>query len=159
MSNILFISRYYLPEKAAAAVCVSETAKRLAQQGHQVTVLTTVPHYPRRIVPSPYQNRLLQEEHIDGVRVIRVWSYIHGNKGFLRRILAQLSFGRLAPLLAWKKEMPSCPLSVVKRSPKCRFFCLKRLLSLGILFMKRGSSCQCAKIEPLRSVQISEAVS
>lgn len=102
MSNILFISRYYLPEKAAAAVRVSETAKRLVQRGHQVTVLTTVPNYPMGIVPSPYQNCLLQEENIDGVRVIRVWSYIYGNKGFLRRVIAQLSFGCFAPFLAWK---------------------------------------------------------
>ncbi len=102
MSNILFISRYYLPEKAADSVRVSETAKRLVERGHQVTVLTTVPNYPRGIMPSLYQNRLLQEENIDGVRVIRVWSYIHANKGFLRQILAQLSFGWFAPFLACK---------------------------------------------------------
>ena len=102
MSNILFISRYYSPEKAAAAVRVSETAKRLVQRGHQVTVLTTVPNYPMGIVPSQYHNRLLQEENIDGVRVLHVWSNIHENKGFLRRILAQLSFGCFAPFLAWK---------------------------------------------------------
>src|SRR5260370_20486648 len=102
MSNILFISRYYLPEKVADAARVSETAKRLVERGHQVTILTTVPNYPRGIVPSPYRNRLLQEENIDGVRVIRVWSYIHANKGFLRRILAQLSFGCCAPFLACK---------------------------------------------------------
>lgn len=36
------------------------------------------------------------------MRVIRVWSYVSPNKGFLRRILAQLSFGCLAPLLGGK---------------------------------------------------------
>ena len=50
MSHILFISLYYPPEKGAAAVCVSENAKRLVQRGHQVTVLTTVPNYPSGIV-------------------------------------------------------------------------------------------------------------
>ena len=102
MSSILFISRYYLPEKAAAAVCVNETAKRLADLGHQMTVLTTVPNYPMGVIAPGYRNRLCQEEIIDGVRVVRVWSYISPNRGFLRRILAQLSFGCLAPLLGWK---------------------------------------------------------
>lgn len=102
MAHILFISRYYPPEKAAAAVCVSETAKRLVKLGHRVTVLTTVPNYPTGIVPLQYRGRVLQEEDLDGVRVVRVWSYISANKGFLDRILAQLSFGCLAPLFGGK---------------------------------------------------------
>lgn len=102
MAHILFISRYYPPEKAAAAVCVSETAQRLVGQGHQVTVLTTVPNYPTGIIPAEYRGRLVQEEVLAGVRVIRVWSYISSNKGFLRRILAQLSFGCISPFLAYK---------------------------------------------------------
>jgi len=102
MAHILFISRYYLPEKAAAAVCVSETAQRLVALGHQVTVLTTVPNYPTGIVPSAYRGKVLQEEMLDGVRVVRVWCYLSANKGFLRRILAQLSFGFTAPLLGGK---------------------------------------------------------
>src|SRR5436309_14577703 len=102
MAHILFISRYYPPEKAAAAVCVSETAKRLVKLGHQVTVLTTMPNYPTGIVPPEYRGHLLQEEVLDGVRVVRVWSYVTANKGFLRRILAQLSFGCLIPLIGGK---------------------------------------------------------
>jgi colanic acid biosynthesis glycosyl transferase WcaI len=101
VSHILFISYYYPPEKAAAAVCVSENAKRLAKMGHQVTVLTTVPNYPTGIVPSEYRGRIIQREVLDGVHIIRVWSYVSPNKGFLRRILAQLSFGCLAALLGW----------------------------------------------------------
>ncbi len=102
MAHILFISRYYIPEKAAAAVCVSETARRLVKQGHEVTVLTTVPNYPTGIVPLEYRGRILQEEMLDGVRVVRVWSYVSANKGFLRRILSQLSFGCIAPLFGGK---------------------------------------------------------
>jgi len=102
MAHILFISRYYPPEKAAAAICVSETAKRLVKLGHRVIVLTTVPNYPTGIVPFQYRGRVLQEEELDGVRVVRVWSYISANKGFLHRILAQLSFGCLAPLFGGK---------------------------------------------------------
>jgi len=103
MTRILFITPYYPPEKGAAAVRISETATRLVRRGYQVTVLTTVPNYPTGIVPTEYRGRLLQEENLDGVRVIRVWSYVSPNKGFLRRILAQFSFGCLAPLLGGKE--------------------------------------------------------
>lgn len=102
MARILFISRYYLPEKAAAAVCVSEIAKRLVNLGHQVTVLTTFPNYPTGIVPAEYRGHLVNEEILENVRVVRVWSYISPNEGFLLRILAQLSFGCIAPFLAYK---------------------------------------------------------
>jgi len=102
MAQILFITPYYPPEKGAAAVRVSETATRLVRRGHQVTVLTTVPNYPTGIIPVEYRGRLVQEEVLDGVRVVRVWSYVTPNKGFLRRVLAHFSFGCLAPLLGWK---------------------------------------------------------
>lgn len=103
MSHILIITRYYPPEVCVAGVCVSETATRLAKLGHQVTVLTTVPNYPTGIIPPAYRGRLVQSELRDGVRVVRVWCYVAPNTGFLKRILAQLSFGFSAPLLGWKE--------------------------------------------------------
>jgi colanic acid biosynthesis glycosyl transferase WcaI len=99
MSHILFITYYYPPEKGAAMVRISETAKRLVKLGHQVTVLTTIPNYPTGIVPPEYRGRIIQEEIRDGVRVIRVWNYINSNSTFLRRILPHISFNLLAPIL------------------------------------------------------------
>src|SRR5207253_2783401 len=102
MAHILIVSRYYPPEIGVAGVCVSETATRLVKLGHQVTVLTTVPNYPTGIVPKEYRGHLILSEVLDGVRVVRVWCYIAPNKGFFRRVLAQFSFGCLAPFLAHK---------------------------------------------------------
>src|SRR5437588_4819103 len=102
MTHILFITPYYPPEKAAPAIRISETATRLVQRGYEVTVLTTVPNYPTGIVPPQYRGHLIQQESLEGVRVVRVWSYTSPNRGFLRRILAQLSFGCLAPVLGGK---------------------------------------------------------
>src|SRR2546426_3201315 len=99
MAHILFITPYFPPEKAAPAVRLSETAIHLVKRGHQVTVLTTVPNYPTGIVPPEYRGHLIQQETLEGVRVVRIWSYTSPNRGFARRILAQLSFGWLAPIL------------------------------------------------------------
>jgi glycosyltransferase involved in cell wall biosynthesis len=57
-------------------------------------------------------------EEIDGVRVLRVWSYNSPNRGFLRRILAQLSFGALAGLLgAGEVRRSGKPGVIVVESP------------------------------------------
>src|SRR5215469_16684505 len=99
MAHILFITPYYPPEKGAAQVRISETAKYFVKRGYEVTVLTTVPNYPSGIIPPEYRGHVLQQALDDGIRIVRVWSYVSPNQGFLRRILAQLSFGCLAPFL------------------------------------------------------------
>ena len=96
MAHILFVTAYYPPEIAAAGTQNRETAIRLARMGHQVTVLTMLPNYPNGVVPPEYRNGARRREVMDGVTVIRVWSYISANKGFFRRILAMVSFGCLA---------------------------------------------------------------
>ncbi|HLZ56231.1 MAG TPA: glycosyltransferase family 4 protein [Ktedonosporobacter sp.] len=99
MAHILFVTPYYPPEVGAAQVRISETARRLVRRGHHVTVLTTYPNYPSGKVPPEYHKRKIYRETADGVEIIRVWSYISPNKGFLRRILSQLSFGCLSPFI------------------------------------------------------------
>jgi len=101
MARILFITPYFPPEVGAAQARMSETALRLAQRGHVVTVLTTLPNYPKGVVFPGYEHGQRRREDWRGVRVIRVWSYISADKGFFSRILSQLSFGLLAPLLAF----------------------------------------------------------
>lgn len=99
MSHILFVTPYYPPEVGAAQTRISETAVRLVRRGHRVTVLTTLPNYPSGVVPPEYRGGKRRHEVLDGVDVVRVWSYVRPNKGFLNRILAQISFGCLAPFL------------------------------------------------------------
>ncbi len=102
MAKILFFTPYYPPEVGAAQTRISETATRLVKRGHQVTVLTTLPNYPLGQVPAEYRNRAQRRQVRDGVSIVRVWSYISPNKGFLRRILSQLSFGCVAPFLGMR---------------------------------------------------------
>src|SRR5260221_11138660 len=99
MTHILFIASYFPPEKGAAQVRINETARYFVNRGYEVTVLTTVPNYPSGIIPLKYRGHVIQQGVDEGIRIVRVWSYVSPNKGFLRRILAQLSFGCLAPLL------------------------------------------------------------
>jgi colanic acid biosynthesis glycosyl transferase WcaI len=47
-------------------------AERLVQRGHEVTVVTAVPHYPTGKVPSSYRKILVKRTRENGVNVIRV---------------------------------------------------------------------------------------
>jgi len=94
--KILFISDNFLPEVNAPATRTHQHCREWVRQGAEVTVITCVPNFPRGKVYEGYKNKLYQVEEIDGIRVIRVWSYIAANKGFLKRILDYISFAFMA---------------------------------------------------------------
>ena len=90
--HILFLSHYYPPEVNAPASRTSESAKVWARQGHKVTVVTAAPAHPRGVVYPGYKNSWFSRETIDGVEVIRIWTFLAANEGFGKRILNFLSF-------------------------------------------------------------------
>ena len=84
--NILFMAQCYAPEEVSAAILITELAVDLAARGHRVTVVTGAPNYPQGRVFDGYRNRLFSSEMLDGVRVIRTWSYISPSKKFWPRL-------------------------------------------------------------------------
>ena len=90
--RILFISDNFPPEVNAPASRTYEHAKRWVEDGADVTVITCAPNFPKGEVHEGYKNRWRTVEDVDGIRVIRVKSYITGNEGFSRRILDYMSF-------------------------------------------------------------------
>lgn len=90
--SVLYVSHYYPPEVNAPAIRVSQMARRWAEQGHKITVLTGFPNHPSGIIPPDYSGRMLMREKRDDVDVIRTYMYAAPNKGFMKRILNYLSF-------------------------------------------------------------------
>lgn len=90
--HILFLSDNFPPEVNAPASRTFEHCREWVRAGHQVTVITCAPNFPKGRVFAGYRNRLWQSEEIEGIRVIRVWSYITRNERFVRRILDFMSF-------------------------------------------------------------------
>jgi len=89
--RILFFSDNFPPETNAPAVRTHEHARVWAARGHQVTVVTCAPNFPTGRLHDGYRNTH-SVEIIDGIRVVRVWSYIAANRGRVRRSLDFLSF-------------------------------------------------------------------
>lgn len=129
--RILMVTDCFVPETNAGAVRAYEHCRRWAEQGASVTVLTSVPNFPSGIAHEGYRNRLWQEEVRDGIRVVRVWTYMAPNRGVMLRSLDFLSFA-VTSLVAGLFERPDvivatspqllaalsgCLLALVKRKP------------------------------------------
>lgn len=69
-----------------------ELSRRWVRQGHDVTVVTCAPNVPAGKVYDGYRNKLWQRETIDGVDVVRVWTFIAANKGAVLRMANYVSF-------------------------------------------------------------------
>jgi len=84
--KLLFLSDNFPPESNAPASRTYEHCKEWVKEGAEVTVITCQPNFPYGKVYEGYKNRLYHSEMIDGIKVIRVWSYMTENKGALKRI-------------------------------------------------------------------------
>lgn len=113
--RILFLSHYFPPEVNAPASRTYEHCRRWAKMGHDVTVVTCAPNHPRGRLYPGYRNRLFQREEVDGIHVVRLWTYVTANEGFVKRSLNYFSYLTSAMLAApW---LPKCDV-VLSTSPQ-----------------------------------------
>ncbi len=98
--HILFLSHYFPPEVNAPASRTFDHCRRWVAAGHEVTLITCTPNCPSGVVFEGYRNAWLQRETVDGIRVLRVWTYLSPNKGFLKRITNYVSYLVAATLCA-----------------------------------------------------------
>lgn len=126
--RILFLSDNFPPEGNAPATRLHEHATRWVRAGHDVTVVTCAPNFPEgRLFPG-YRNAWRQVEWLDGIRVVRVKTYITANEGFLKRTLDYLSFMLMATVMSVFERRPDV---VVATSPQ--FFCALAGWMVGVL--------------------------
>lgn len=97
--RILFLTDNYPPEVNAPASRTHFHCREWVRAGVDVTVVTCAPNFPQGRVYEGYRNRPIQTEWVEGVRVVRVWSYMAPNAGFTRRILDYISFAISATLV------------------------------------------------------------
>jgi colanic acid biosynthesis glycosyl transferase WcaI len=113
--RILFISDNFPPEVNAPASRTYEHTKRWVADGAHVTVITCAPNFPQGKLHEGYRNAWRTVEEIDGIRVVRVKSYITSNAGFVRRILDYMSFMVMAVFFGLFEQRPDV---IVSTSPQ-----------------------------------------
>jgi colanic acid biosynthesis glycosyl transferase WcaI len=124
MAHILLLTLVFAPDGVSTAVLMTELAAELKQLGHELTVLTTTPHYnvePEARARQPLRKRwggLLYESEIEGIRVLHASIPVKGSR-VGARILDYLRFhaiSTLAGLIAVRSFdliiAPSPPLTI-----------------------------------------------
>lgn len=116
--HVVLLSHYFPPEVNAPATRTFEHARRWVRAGHRVTVVTCAPNCPAGVVFPGYRNAWRSHERCAGIDVVRVWTYLAPNRGFLRRVLNFLSYMLAA---TWHAARLRNVDLVVATSPQ--FFC------------------------------------
>ena len=92
MARILLHTLVFAPDGVSTAYLMTDLARQLQRRGHQVTVLTTTPHYnvlPDALAAQPMRRRwggLLAESTVEGVRVLHVRMAPKGSKIWRRAL-------------------------------------------------------------------------
>lgn len=99
--RVTIVGINYAPEVTGIAPYTTGVAEGLAACGHDVTVITGVPHYPQWRVVDQYRGVRRRTESVAGVTVHRVGHHVpteHSNRG---RIRMEASFGAAAATHKW----------------------------------------------------------
>lgn len=130
--KVLFVSDNFPPEVNAQATRVYERACYWSRWGHKVTVITSFPNFPEGKLFPGYSNRWREVYEIDGIRVVRVKTFIAPNAGVVLRIVDFLSFMLTSFIAGLFESRPdvlavstpqffaavgACMLSIVRRLP------------------------------------------
>jgi glycosyltransferase involved in cell wall biosynthesis len=113
--KILFLSENFPPETNAAATRVFERACYWVRWGHEVTILTQAPNFPEGRIFAGYRNAWYQAEVMQGIRVVRVKTYIARNEGTVRRTLDFVSYMTMALVVGLFLRRPDV---IVATSPQ-----------------------------------------
>ncbi|WP_408955102.1 glycosyltransferase family 4 protein [Natroniella sp. ANB-PHB2] len=101
--KVLFLTQYCPPETGAPQNRIFELAQGLKKKGHEVTILTAMPNYPKGEIFEEYKDKILREEEYKGIRIIRTWIYATPSKKFIPKLLNYFSFTISSILLGvWK---------------------------------------------------------
>ncbi len=136
--HILFLTDNFPPEVNAPAGRTFEHCREWVKSGHKVTVITCAPNFPKGKVYDGFKNKLWQTEKMDGIKVIRVLTYITANEGFVKRIFDYLSFMFAAvPASVFVKKTDL----VIGTSPQfftaCAAYLVSRLKGIRFVFELR----------------------
>lgn len=89
--HIVVVTQYFPPDMGAPAGRFLDFGRLWLAQGHRVTVVTGLPHFPAGVIHEGYRRRWYVREQHDGIEVHRCWTRV-AKSHFLGRALAYASF-------------------------------------------------------------------
>lgn len=91
MSRILIVTTNYWPEPTGIAVYTTDLANILANDGHEVSVLTSLPHYPWWRIPEEFKHMCPGQGKHGDVRVIRAKHIVPSTMNVVQRMRFEFS--------------------------------------------------------------------
>ncbi len=103
VARILIYAMNYAPEVAGVGRCTGEIGDYLTARGHEVTVVTTPPHYPGWSLQGDYKPYRWSSERRGSQTILRCPLHLRKRMSGVWRLLAPLSFAiNSAPVVIWQ---------------------------------------------------------
>lgn len=110
--KIIFFTDHFIPEPSAPAAHIFDRSRLWVSQGHEVTIVTSAPNAPEGRVHDGYSNSWRSIESLDGLRVVRVKTFIAPNASrTIVRFLDYLSYCASATIQALREPRPDVVIS------------------------------------------------
>ena len=104
--KILLLIHHFPPDVNSTGLLMSQIFGRLAREGHEVSVISTFPHYEGFRTWPEYRRKFVQRSTHKGMKVTRVYSYTSGTKTMRRRLINYLSFNLVALVVGLFRRGP-----------------------------------------------------
>jgi len=98
MRILYFVQYFNLPDEPGGSRAY-QFARAWTRSGHFVTIVTGAVNHKTLEVAPRYRGRIVTEERIDGIRVLRSWSYAGIRGSYRKRLLNFLSFALVASVV------------------------------------------------------------
>lgn len=125
--HVLYITQYFQTPSEGGLLRTWEIARYLTKKGHKVTVIAAAPHHMSGKLPESMGKKLFLRQKIEGINVIKTYSYNYYRKNFLNRLLYYLIFPILAFFAGISVQKPDI---IITSSPPIF------LLPIGFLLCK-----------------------
>jgi colanic acid biosynthesis glycosyl transferase WcaI len=117
LSRIVIYGMNYAPEFTGVGRYTGEIGEHLAATGHEVSVVTTGPHYPGWKERDGYSARKWSKETVAGATVFRCPLYLNVDMKGFKRLLAPLSFALSSAPVAFYQILKQRPHVVLAIEP------------------------------------------
>ncbi|MFH5206874.1 glycosyltransferase [Antrihabitans sp. NCIMB 15449] len=92
--RVLILGINYAPESTGIAPYTTGLAEGLARKGHDVRVVTGLPHYPQWKIAPGYENRAAFDEQVGELMIHRVPHFVPDPPSARGRVRMEASYGR-----------------------------------------------------------------
>ncbi len=110
--RVLILHMRFHPDLTGTGPLVTDLATDLVEQGNEVTVVASIPHYGLQEIPTEYRGRVLHRSKFNGVDLWRTFVYVPPNPSGFQRSINYLSYTFMSVVGGLMAEKPDVILCI-----------------------------------------------